>query len=127
MSALTPTIAHRQARNQATLDLLDTGAGAARIDFYTAAAGTLLATRTLQNPSGTLNAAGRIVLAQAATTDLVAASGSATYAELVSADDVVLGSGDVTDSAGSGVFKLAGGTALVKDGVLLLTEPALLG
>lgn len=127
MSALTPTTAHRQARNQATLDLMDTGAGAARIDFYTAAAGTLLATRTLASPSGVINAAGRIELAQAATTDLVAASGSATYAELVSADDVVLGSGDVTDSAGSGVFKLAGGTALVKDGVLLLTEPALLG
>lgn len=127
MSALAPTTAHRAARNQATLDLMDTGAGAARIDFYTAAAGTLLATRTLQNPSGVINAAGRIELAQAATADLVAASGSATYAELVSADNVVLGSGDVTDSAGSGVFKLAGGTALVKDGVLLLTEPALLG
>ena len=127
MSALTPTTAHRAARNQATLDLLDTGAGAARINFYTAAAGTLLATRTLASPSGVINAAGRIELAQAATADLVAASGSATYAELVSADDVVLGSGDVTDSAGSGVFKLAGGTALVKDGVLLLTEPALLG
>lgn len=127
MSALAPTTAHRAARNQATLDLMDTGAGAARIDFYTAPAGTLLATRTLQNPSGVINAAGRIELAQAATADLVAASGSATYAELVSADNVVLGSGDVTDSAGSGVFKLAGGTALVKDGVLLLAEPALLG
>ena len=75
MSALTPTIAHRQARNQATLDLLDTGAGAARIDFYTAAAGTLLATRTLQNPSGTLNAAGRIELAQAVADDLVLLDG----------------------------------------------------
>ena len=127
MSALTPTTAHRTARNTATLALMDTGAGTARINFYTAAAGTLLATRTLANPSGVINAAGRIELAQAAATDLVAASGSATYAELVSADDVVLGSGDVTDSAGSGVFKLAGGTALVKDGVLLLTEPALLG
>ena len=68
MSALAPTTAHRAARNQATLDLMDTGAGAARIDFYTAAAGTLLATRTLASPSGVINAAGRIELAQAAFT-----------------------------------------------------------
>ena len=85
MSALTPTIAHRQARNQATLDLLDTGAGAARIDFYTAAAGTMLAVRNLAKPCATVNGAGRIVLAQAVADDLVLADGGAAWGGWVDA------------------------------------------
>ncbi len=71
MSALSPTIAHRQARNEASIELADTGAGTASIRLYTASGGTLLATRHLKKPCGSINAAGRIELAQAATTDLV--------------------------------------------------------
>ncbi len=127
MSALSPTIAHRQARNEASIELADTGAGTASIRLYTASGGTLLATRHLKKPCGSINAAGRIELDQADTDDLVAVSGTATYGEWVSAGDVVLGSGDVTDGAGAGVFKLAGGTALIAGGLILLAEPALLG
>lgn len=127
MSALTPTIAHRAARNQASLDLAHAGSGAPTIRLYTAAGGTLLATRALKRPCGTLNAQGRIELQQATADDLVAASGTATYGEWVAGDGSMLGYGDVTDNTGAGVFKLAGTTALIKDGILRLAEPALLG
>lgn len=127
MSALEPTAAHRAARNQASIDLLDAGPGVARIALYTAPAGTLLAVRHLQKPCGILTGAGRIALAQATDDDLVTTSGAADYAELISADDEVLGSGTVTDGAGGGAFRLAGGTGLLAGGIVRLVEPALLG
>ena len=101
--------------------------GAPTIRLYTAAGGTLLATRALKRPCGTLNAQGRIELQQATADDLVAASGTATYGEWVAGDGTTLGYGDVTDNTGAGVFKLAGTTSLLKDGILRLAEPALLG
>lgn len=127
MSALTPTAAHRGARNQATIDLADAGAANASIRLYTASGGTLLATRQLQKPCGSIViGTGRIQLQQSASVDLVAADGVAAWGELVDGDGIAIAGGAVTDAAGSGPFRLVS-TALIKDGLLLLVEPALLG
>lgn len=127
MSVLTPTTVHRAARNQASLDLAHAGTNAPTLLLFTAAGGTLLATRTLKRPCGVITAQGRIELRQADADDLVTASGTATYGEWVAGDGTVLGSGDVTDSTGTGAFRLAGSTALIQGGILRLAEPALLG
>ena len=112
--------AHRAARNQASITL----AGAAStLRFYTAEGGTLLATRTLANPAGTINAQGRIVLAASAA-DLVAETGSVTWAEWWGSAGAVMAAGTVTDQAGAGDFKLAGtaGTTIYQGGRVLLDD-----
>ena len=112
--------AHRAARNQASITL----AGAtSTLRFYTAEGGTLLATRTLANPAGTINAQGRIVLAASAA-DLVAETGSVGWAEWCDSAGAVMAAGTVTDQAGSGDFKLAGtsGTTVYQGGRVLLDD-----
>ena len=119
MSLLIST-AHRAARNQASITL----AGAAStLRFYTAEGGTLLATRTLANPAGTINAQGRIVLSASAA-DLVAETGSVTWAEWCDSAGSVMAAGTVTDQAGAGDFKLAGtaGTTIYQGGRVLLDD-----
>ena len=112
--------AHRAARNQASITL----AGAtSTLRFYTAEGGTLLATRTLANPAGTINAQGRIVLAASAA-DLVAETGSVGWAEWWDSAGAVMAAGTVTDQAGAGDFKLAGtsGTTVYQGGRVLLDD-----
>ena len=112
--------AHRAARNQASITL----AGAtSTLRFYTAEGGTLLATRTLANPAGTINAQGRIVLAASAA-DLVAETGSVGWAEWCDSAGAVMAAGTVTDQAGAGDFKLAGtsGTTIYQGGRVLLDD-----
>ena len=112
--------AHRAARNQASVTL----AGAtSTLRFYTAEGGTLLATRTLANPAGTLNAQGRIVLSASAA-DLVAETGSVGWAEWCDSAGAVMAAGTVTDQAGAGDFKLAGtsGTTVYQGGRVLLDD-----
>ena len=76
MASLTNTQAHRAARNAASIALADTGAGVASIKLYSApSGGTLLAVRNLAKPCGSVNAAGRIALAQAVADDLVLLDG----------------------------------------------------
>lgn len=119
MSLLIST-AHRAARNQASITL----AGAAStLRFYTAEGGTLLATRTLANPAGTINAQGRIVLGASAA-DLVAETGSVGWAEWCDSAGAVMAAGTVTDQAGAGDFKLAGtaGTTIYQGGRVLLDD-----
>ena len=114
------TTAHRAARNAASIAL----AGAAStLRFYTAEGGTLLATRTLANPAGTINAQGRIVLAASAA-DLVAETGSVGWAEWCDSAGAVMAAGTVTDQAGAGDFKLAGtsGTTVYQGGRVLLDD-----
>lgn len=114
------TTAHRAARNQASITL----AGAAStLRFYTAEGGTLLATRTLANPAGTINAQGRIVLAASAA-DLVAETGSVGWVEWCDSAGAVMAAGTVTDQAGAGDFKLAGtsGTTVYQGGRVLLDD-----
>ena len=112
--------AHRAARNQASITL----AGAtSTLRFYTAEGGTLLATRTLTNPAGTINSQGRIVLSASAA-DLVAETGSVTWAEWCDSAGAVMAAGTVTDQAGAGDFKLAGtsGTTVYQGGRVLLDD-----
>ncbi|TAN12908.1 MAG: hypothetical protein EPN34_03015 [Burkholderiaceae bacterium] len=143
MAALNPTSALRAARNAASIKLADTGAGASSIKLYTAPGDTLLAVRVLARPCGSVDAAGRIQLAQAATDDLVLADGGASYGEWCDADGAPIASGHVTDAAGNytdadgavvphpdgvGPFVVSGtaGTRLYAGGVLRLAT-ALIG
>lgn len=126
---MTISTAHRAARNQASIDTADAGAGASAIKLYTEDGGTLLAVRTLDKPCGTITAEGRIQLLPAATNDLVAATGAPTWGEWCDGDGVPIWGAAVTDEAGSGPFKLAGtGTMVIyMGGVVVLAAPALLG
>ena len=117
---LSISTAHRAARNQASITL----AGAAStLRFYTAEGGTLLATRTLANPAGTINAQGRIVLSASAA-DLVAETGSVGWAEWWDSAGAVMAAGTVSDESGAGDFKLAGtsGTTVYQGGRVLLDD-----
>ncbi len=117
---LAVSTAHRAARNQASITL----AGAAStLRFYTAEGGTLLGTRTLASPAGTINAQGRIVL-DASANDLVTATGDVAWAEWCDSAGAVMAAGTVTDQAGAGDFKLAGtaGTTIYQGGRVLLDD-----
>ena len=120
--------AHRAARNQASIDLAGVG-GASTIKLYTEQGGTLLAVRTLAEPCGTITAEGRIQLLPAAVNDLVAATGTPTWAEWCNGAGVAIAGGAVTDEAGAGPFRLEGtGTMIIYEGgVVTLASPALLG
>ena len=122
------TVAHRAARNQASIDLAGVG-GASTIKLYTEQGGTLLAVRTLAEPCGTITAEGRIQLLPAAVNDLVAATGTPTWAEWCNGAGVAIAGGAVTDEAGAGPFRLEGtGTMIIYEGgVVTLASPALLG
>ena len=122
------TTAHRAARNQASIDLAGVG-GASTIKLYTEQGGTLLAVRTLAEPCGTITAEGRIQLLPAAVNDLVAATGTPTWAEWCDGAGVAIAGGAVTDEAGAGPFRLEGtGTMIIYEGgVVTLASPALLG
>lgn len=122
------TAAHRAARNQASIDLAGVG-GASTIKLYTEQGGTLLAVRTLAEPCGTITAEGRIQLLPAAVNDLVAATGTPTWAEWCNGAGVPIAGGAVTDEAGAGPFRLEGtGTMIIYEGgVVTLASPALLG
>lgn len=122
------TTAHRAARNQASIDLADEG-GASTIKLYTEQGGTLLATRTLAQPCGTITSEGRIQLMPAATSDVVAVTGTPTWAEWCDGAGVPIAAGAVTDEEGEGPFKLEGtGTMVIyAGGVVTLASPSLLG
>ena len=142
--SLTNTQAHRAARNAASIALADAGAGNSSIKLFTALGGTLLATRTLAKPCGTVRPSdGRIALAAAETPDVVVASGGATHAEWCDGSGAAISAGRVTDTAGNitdgtgavvphpdgiGTFVLGGttGTTLYLGGLVLLNS-ALIG
>lgn len=136
--------AHRAARNAASIAHADTGPGNSSVRLYTAQGGTVLAVRTLDRPCGLVRPGdGRIALAQPATnTDVVLASGAATWGEWCDASGVMISAGHVTDEDGNitdggalvphpdgiGPFVLKGsnGTALYAGGLVLL-DVALIG
>jgi len=142
--SLINTQAHRAARNAATIALADAGPGNSSIKLYTAQGGTLLGTRTLAKPCGSVRPSdGRIVLATAETADVVMATGAATWAtwcdgagQAISAGRVTDTAGNITDGSGNvvphpdgmGTFVLGGttGTNLYLGGLVLLYA-ALLG
>lgn len=122
--------AHRAARNQASIDLADQGAGNAAIRLYTEAGGTLLAVRTLAKPCAALTVDGRISLQPAATPDLVAATGIPTWGEWCDGAGVPIWGAAVTGADGAGPFKLAGtapNLTIYEGGIVALATPALLG
>lgn len=127
--SLAITTAHRAARNQASIDMADTGPAPSCIKLYTAEGGTLLGTRTLAKPCGTLTPEGRIALQGAAAQDLVAASGAAAWAAWCDGTGAPIAAGAVTDEAGAGPFKLLGatGTNVYEGGVVALDAATLLG
>ena len=121
--------AHRAARNQASLDLANTGTGPASIKLFDGQGGALLAQRTLAAPCGEITPEGRIALLPATTTELVQATGAVAWAQWCDGNGVAIASGAVTDAAGVGPFKLAGttGTMVYAGGIVMLATPALLG
>ena len=144
MSAqLINSLAHRAARNAASIAHADTGPGNSSVRLYTAQAGTLLAVRTLDRPCGLVRGDGRIALAQpAVNSDVVLASGAVTWGEWCDGSGVAISAGHVTDEDGNvtdggalaphpdgiGPFVLKGsnGTALYAGGLVLL-DVALIG
>lgn len=124
------TIAHRAARNRASLDQAHEGAGnAACIKFFAAEGGELLAVRNLSHPCGVITTQGRISLTPAATGDLVLATGNPTWAEWCNRDGDAIWGASVTGESGDGPFKLKGTASgvIYEGGILELELPALLG
>lgn len=136
--------AHRAARNAASIALADAGAGNSTIRLYTALGGTLLGTRTLAKPCGTVRLSdGRILLESAESTDVVVATGAVTWAEWCDGGGDAISGGRVTDTAGNitdgtgaavphpdgvGTFVLGGSTGtLVYLGGLVLLNAGLVG
>lgn len=75
------------ARMTAVRDLIDAGSGAGRLEIGTTAMGTVLATVTLADPSGTVAGAGVLTLSSFPRSDTSAdASGTAAAARLVDSD-----------------------------------------
>lgn len=122
MSTLDLVTPAREAMLTALLTWLDTGAGHCSIEIYDttrpslggAEAATPLAVVTLAKPCGTVAAGALTLLPADADGALIALSGDAAWGRLINAAGDVAGDGNVTDSAGSGPFKVSGatGTAL---------------
>lgn len=126
MSDLTISTAHNNARLEASRDYADTGVANSRIRFYDAS-DNLLVTMVLTKPCGTL-VDNQLVLTQAALGgDQITTQGSATRAEWINGNGDLVGSGNATDEAGAGPFKIAGtsGTLLYAGAYALLGVTAL--
>ena len=133
---MTITRNHRAARNQATINFADTGAGPSALQFRDAQGGLLLAVRALAKPCGTINATGEIVLQPAATNDLVLVTGKPIWCDWCNGDGVIIAGDVVTDEDGAGPFKISG-TSLGEDGhrtgmiyaggVIVLGAPLVIG
>lgn len=115
------SLAHNQARQQATISFADTGANPSRIEFYDDA-DVLLAVATLAKPCGVIEG-GYIRLAQAVVTgDMITVDGSAVRAQWISGTNQLVASGSATDETGEGPFIIQGasGTQLYAGGRLIL-------
>lgn len=145
MTTIVNSASHRAARNAASIALADAGVGNASLRLYTAPAGTLLATRELAKPCGSVRPADqRIELDTGAATDVAVATGAATWAtwcdgsgQEISAGRVTDVDGNYTDGAGNvvpdplglGPFVLGGGApgTMVYAGGLVLLNAGLIG
>lgn len=102
MTQLINTLAHRAARNAASIALADTGPANSSIRLYTAQGGTLLGSRQLDKPCGSVRPSdARIALATGASADVAVATGAATYAEWVDGNGSPISAGRVTDPDGN--------------------------
>ena len=138
MADLTLSVAHRAARNAASIALADTGAGSGAIRIYTAApasGGTLLVTIALQKPCGAIvpETGQARLLTDASAPPLCVASGIATWGEWVSGAGDVIGAGPaaaegapdaadacfiITDTESGTAQLYAGGTLALDEMVL---------
>lgn len=117
---------HRDARSQATITYADLGSGRAHLDLYDVS-NNLLVSMSLQKPCGTLTG-GVIVLHQYNVAgDQILLDGSAVLGKWVNGNGDLVGQGDVSDSAGSGDFKISGttGTTLYAGAFALLGTTSL--
>ena len=103
MADLALTIAHRIARNRASIALADAGEGNSAMRLYTQAGGVLLAIVPLQKPCGVVAPEnGRIQLApDLSAAPLCVATGAAGWGEWVNGDGTPIAAGSVA-AAGSG-------------------------
>lgn len=109
-----PAPALLAAHLQATLTLLDAGAGIASIRIYSTSppatpgghSDTPMCTVTLDKPSGTISGGALTISAVAA--GMVLTAGIPRWAELVAADGSVLHMGDVTDTEHDGFWHVSG-------------------
>lgn len=123
------------ARLAATRDYLDAGAGNARIRFYStprpasgeAPGGAHLVEVVLAKPCGTISDGVMLLHQLAAAGDMIALDGAAVWARLVTGAAEFAVDGDVSDEAGSGLFRIAGtkGTLLYAGGSMILGSTAL--
>lgn len=119
---MTLSTAHRDARRQATIDFADIGASNSRIEFYNVA-DTLLATITLAKPCGSVVSHAIVLEQDDPLADNVVVTGTATYANWLNGNDVLVASGAVTNDAGDGPFRVAG----TSSGILFAGGLAILG
>ena len=119
---LTLSTEHRDARRQATIDFADLGASNSRIKFYNAA-DTLLATITLAKPCGSIVSHAIVLEQDDPLDDIVVVTGTASYANWINGNDVLVASGAVTTDAGDGPFRVAG----TSSGTLFAGGLAILG
>lgn len=123
---LTITQAHKDARSQATIAYADLGSANASLVLYDAS-NNLLVTIGLKKPCGTM-VGGVIVLQQAnATGDQILLGGDAVFGKWFSGNGLLMAQGSVSDSLGSGDFKISGttGTTLYAGAYAVLGTTAL--
>lgn len=126
------SVAHRGARNAASLALADMGAGPSSIKIYTEQGGVLLAVCRLANPCGTINAQGRIALQPSSEPDLVLVTGTPSWGEWCDGNGVPIWGAAVTDEWGPGPFQIKGTPeggpfVIYAGGIVPLSDTALLG
>ena len=112
---------HNAARLAATVAFADAGLSASRIDYFDAS-DNWLATVTLAEPCGEVEA-GVLQLRQADPSgDMIAASGIAAQARWYNGDGLLVASGAVSDESGTGPFYVQGtaGTQIYAGGKLVL-------
>lgn len=125
--AWTISQAHNEARLSATLALLDSGVGNARIRLYNGtrpanggAPTTLLVEIELDKPSGTV--AGNVLTLTSSDVPLCLATGTATWARIVNGAGAFVADGDVsTSAAGTGQVQLDDVNLLLGGVVQLVT------
>jgi hypothetical protein len=112
------SVDHNNARLVATAQFADSGPLASKIFLYSTVRGALgsdpgapaLVTITLNKPCGTIISNALVLQQAAAGGDLIAVQGSALWARWVNGSGAIVGEGDVSDAAGTGVFKVSGTT-----------------
>jgi hypothetical protein len=93
------------ARMTAVRDLIDAGSGAGRLEIGTTAMGSVLATVTLGDPSGTIAGAGVLTLSGFPRSDTSAdASGTAAAARIVDSDGTAVITGLTVGTSGTDVI-----------------------